>query len=107
MNREGRKGAYPLNVLKSLQLEGAGLARMKPGTTTVATLLCQYFLDQRHQSTIRAQISDIWRTVSLLPVLVPASCMQAAPGMGAGLLRQGLEWGQGAVKIGICYYAKS
>lgn len=46
--------------------------------------------NQKQQSLIRIQTSDVWKTKSLFLMLAPKSHMQPTPGMRVGLLALGL-----------------
>ena len=53
--------------------------------------LCLHLCDEQYQSVIRAQSPDIWRTGSYLPILSPASCVQAAAGAHTQLTATGVR----------------
>lgn len=57
--------------------------------------VCLHLCDQKQQLAMRAQISNIWRVGSFLPILAPTSCVQAALGTYAKLPATGLGMGDG------------
>ena len=76
------QGPSPLHFLEVTSARGEGLATVRGGATALAA--CLFALcNQKQQLAIRAQILNIWRTGSFLPTLAPASCVQAALGIGA------------------------
>lgn len=78
-----------------------GLQELRKECKNGCLPLCLHLCGQKEQSTIRTQVNNILKTGSLLPTLVPASCVIAAPGTNTLLSATVLE-----SENGNCLWAK-